>query len=145
MRLKTVFFALLAVAAVSSSAFAGWRGGGGYCGPRGGWGGGWGGGGYCGPRFGGWYGPAVSVGVWVPPPTYTTVVYRSRSVEPVYGAGRSMLAQAQVKLARRGYYDGDIDGVFGPQTSRALRLYQAENGLPITGRLDSRTLGSLGV
>ena len=45
------------------------------------------------------------------------------------------LYRAQTRLARLGYHPGPIDGDFGPMTSRAIRSYQADYGLPITGRL----------
>jgi peptidoglycan hydrolase-like protein with peptidoglycan-binding domain len=37
------------------------------------------------------------------------------------------------------------DGVFGPQTRRALRSYQRRNGLKVTGRPNTPTLRSLGL
>ena len=44
-----------------------------------------------------------------------------------------------------GYYPGPLDGAFGPRTSRAIRNYQVDYRLPVTGRLDYRTRASLGV
>lgn len=52
---------------------------------------------------------------------------------------------AQSLLARRGYYRGELDGVFGPGTQFALRAYQACFGLVTTGLLDKKTLASLGL
>jgi N-acetylmuramoyl-L-alanine amidase len=52
---------------------------------------------------------------------------------------------AQILLGRRGYYRGDIDGVYGPGTEFALRAFQAEVGLPVSGRLDMQTLAALGL
>ena len=49
----------------------------------------------------------------------------------------------QRELRSRGYYRGPIDGVIGPATEAALRGYQRDHGLTVTGRLDSRTLRSL--
>ena len=31
------------------------------------------------------------------------------------------------------------DGIFGPETARAVREFQQQNGLPVTGELDRRT------
>jgi len=53
--------------------------------------------------------------------------------------------QVQRKLKRLGYYDGGIDGDIGPATRRAIRGYQEENGLEITGRIDRSLLRSLGI
>lgn len=52
---------------------------------------------------------------------------------------------AQTILARRGYYLGDIDGLYGPAMNAALRAYQARVGIPPTGWLDMDTLASLGL
>jgi peptidoglycan hydrolase-like protein with peptidoglycan-binding domain len=50
---------------------------------------------------------------------------------------------AQRQLKDRGYYAGPIDGVLGPATENALRAYQRDRGLTVTGRLDSPTVRSL--
>lgn len=113
----------------------------GYCEPRGGWGQ---------PRsnvsFGFFFGQPVQ-------PVYRQVVVQQPvyvQPRPAYGYQgasyeNSLLASAQARLARLGYYRGYIDGDFGPQTSRAVRNYQIDYGLPVTGRLDGRTLASLGI
>src|SRR5262245_6737879 len=44
---------------------------------------------------------------------------------------------AQRQLKERGYYTGPVDGVIGPATENALRAYQRDRGLKVTGRLDS--------
>ncbi len=41
----------------------------------------------------------------------------------------------QAALARLGYYAGQVDGIFGPDTRAAIRRYQHELGAPMTGRL----------
>jgi Putative peptidoglycan binding domain len=41
----------------------------------------------------------------------------------------------QTALARLGYYDGNIDGIFGSDTRAAIRRYQHELGAEMTGRL----------
>ncbi len=43
--------------------------------------------------------------------------------------------RAQTALAHLGYYDGTIDGVFGPDTRAAIRRFQFELHDPLTGRL----------
>jgi peptidoglycan hydrolase-like protein with peptidoglycan-binding domain len=53
------------------------------------------------------------------------------------------LVRAQKKLARDGFYRGQIDGDPGPETERALMDYQADKGLPRTGRLDMETLARM--
>ncbi len=36
-------------------------------------------------------------------------------------------------------------GSLAPRPAGAIQHYQVDNGLPVTGRLDSRTLASLGI
>jgi len=43
--------------------------------------------------------------------------------------------RVQIALARLGYYDGRIDGMFGPDSRAAIRRYQHELGAEMSGRL----------
>jgi hypothetical protein len=43
--------------------------------------------------------------------------------------------RVQIALAGLGYYDGRLDGVFGPDTRAAIRRWQHEKGAEMTGRL----------
>jgi len=45
------------------------------------------------------------------------------------------VAEMQSNLARLGYDPGPVDGLFGPQTSAAIREYQRDHGLEPDGRL----------
>jgi peptidoglycan hydrolase-like protein with peptidoglycan-binding domain len=47
--------------------------------------------------------------------------------------------QAQATLTQMGLYDGEIDGLYGKRTERAVRDFQARENLPRTGSLDERT------
>lgn len=49
----------------------------------------------------------------------------------------------QQSLTDAGYYDGDIDGVYGPQTVDAVQALQKANGLPQTGAVDKATAAAL--
>ena len=53
--------------------------------------------------------------------------------------------EMQRKLNRQGFSAGQVDGLWGPNTSAALRRYQAKNGLQQSGQLDARTLAMLGI
>jgi peptidoglycan hydrolase-like protein with peptidoglycan-binding domain len=55
------------------------------------------------------------------------------------------IRQAQEALKNKGRDPGPIDGVLGPRTVAALDAYQKAEGLATTGRLDAKTLESLGV
>src|SRR5438067_3420401 len=57
----------------------------------------------------------------------------------------SIVAAAQKRLAREGYYRGQIDGVVGPETRRAIARYQSNHGLRVNGNLTPDTLGALGL
>ena len=51
----------------------------------------------------------------------------------------------QERLAQLGYYNGAVDGIFGPTTRDAVAKYQMDNQLEVTGSLSPDTLQSLGV
>ena len=51
--------------------------------------------------------------------------------------------EVQVELARRLFSCGPIDGVGGAQTGAALRAFQENEGLPVTGQLDTATRTTL--
>ena len=53
------------------------------------------------------------------------------------------VAAAQQRLKDRGYYSGPVDGVLGPNTEAAVRVYQRDKGLSVNGRLDSPTLAAI--
>jgi hypothetical protein len=57
----------------------------------------------------------------------------------------STVARAQEQLARQGYYRGEIDGLFGAETRRAIMRYQSAHGLRVTGGLNTDTLQALGL
>ena len=49
----------------------------------------------------------------------------------------------QQDLADAGYYKGEIDGIYGPQTTQAVADLQKANGLPETGKIDKATAEAL--
>jgi peptidoglycan hydrolase-like protein with peptidoglycan-binding domain len=51
----------------------------------------------------------------------------------------------QIALARRGYYRSAIDGQAGQQTRSAIRRYQRDRRLAVTGAIDRSLLRSLGI
>jgi peptidoglycan hydrolase-like protein with peptidoglycan-binding domain len=50
----------------------------------------------------------------------------------------------QEVLIQRGF-SIEVDGVFGPNTREALMTFQRREGLEVTGRIDTRTVSTLGV
>jgi Putative peptidoglycan binding domain len=57
----------------------------------------------------------------------------------------SVVARVQERLARAGYYRGPIDGVMGPRTHYAIRVYERRHGLPVDGIIDRRLLATMGI
>ncbi|HEX4631789.1 MAG TPA: peptidoglycan-binding domain-containing protein [Chthoniobacterales bacterium] len=62
--------------------------------------------------------------------------------QPESDAG-SQVGNVQSALAREGYYDGAIDGRLGPATQKALRRYQRDHGLPVTGGISRAVIEAL--
>lgn len=100
-----------------------------------------------------WWGPSfgVTIGGVYPPGGYYDYgyydggapIYRGQQVSE--GARVSIEFAVQRKLAKLGYYRGPIDGDIGPASRRAIRRYQQENDLPVTGRIDRNLVASLGI
>lgn len=61
--------------------------------------------------------------------TFTMVVYEPEEFQQTLGA--------------LGFYDGPIDGIYGPKTKEAVRQAQIAYGLRVTGRIDSESLERL--
>ena len=53
--------------------------------------------------------------------------------------------QIQQKQTDYGYYSGEINGYFDDATVGAIKRFQANNGLNVTGAVDSSTASALGV
>jgi peptidoglycan hydrolase-like protein with peptidoglycan-binding domain len=56
-----------------------------------------------------------------------------------------LIRAAQQKLNNEGYKSGTADGKWGPVTAGAVRQYQQDKGLKVTGTLDESTLSHLNV
>lgn len=61
--------------------------------------------------------------------------------DPVLNFGDSgdKVKALQVRLASLGYYTGKLDGKFGSGTLKAVKLFQARNGLAVDGKVGART------
>jgi len=60
-------------------------------------------------------------------------------------ADTTTVQAVQTELTQLGYYNGPIDGIFGPTTRDAVAKYQMDKQLDVTGSLSPDTLQSLGV
>jgi photosystem II stability/assembly factor-like uncharacterized protein len=56
-----------------------------------------------------------------------------------------IVRRAQEALERAGYEIGTTDGKLGPRTAAAIKRFQTDRYLPVTGQLDETTLGALGI
>jgi hypothetical protein len=69
----------------------------------------------------------------------------TRNTTATAAASDSSVRAAQESLAAKGYYTGRVDGLWGPETERAVRDFQRAQGIGETGRLDGTTMTRLGV
>jgi hypothetical protein len=97
--------------------------------------------------YGGWY--YWNANYWYPAWGYApdSVYYFDG---PIYASSpeddpAQVVANVQSALQQQGYYQGEIDGVLGPQTRAALAEYQSAQGLEPTGAVDEPTLETLGM
>lgn len=77
----------------------------------------------------------------------TTPVSQTSSASGSSGSGATassapqtsnMVAATQANLARLGYRPGPVDGRMGEKTSAAIRQYQQDNGMPVSGELNGQ-------
>lgn len=62
-----------------------------------------------------------------------------------YGSSGAEVKSIQKKLKQWGYYDGNIDGIFGSKTLSAVKKFQQKNGLKVDGVVGTQTLNALGI
>ena len=75
------------------------------------------------------------------------IISKNNKVEALskYGSRGSEVTQIQTKLKRWGYYKGNIDGIYGTQTQKAVRWFQSKNGLTVDGIAGKKTLKAMGI
>ena len=62
-----------------------------------------------------------------------------------YGSQGEEVKQIQTKLKRWGYYNGNVDGIFGSKTLAAVKSFQKKNGLTVDGIAGTKTLAAMGI
>lgn len=72
------------------------------------------------------------------PKTQFTVTYR-------YGSRGTTVRQIQTRLKNWGYYKGNVDGIYGYQTTQAVKYFQRKHGLTADGIAGPRTLAAIGI
>lgn len=81
---------------------------------------------------------ALSVLLLAAVPGAIAVTYRQ-------GSTGEQVRTIQDKLKRWGYYDGQVDGIFGSATRKAVVAFQKKNGLTADGIVGPNTLRALGM
>ncbi len=61
------------------------------------------------------------------------------------GSSGSEVRKIQQRLLSWGYFSGEVDGIYGPQTEEAVRYFQRKNGLAVDGIAGPDTLAALGI
>ncbi|MEW6723926.1 MAG: spore cortex-lytic enzyme [Bacillota bacterium] len=80
---------------------------------------------------------ALAVLTTISPPIEARTLY--------WGSRGADVRTVQWKLQSWGYYRGPIDGIYGAQTYRAVRYFQAKNGLRVDGIVGPQTRAALGL
>ncbi len=57
----------------------------------------------------------------------------------------SQVKTIQQKLKNWGYYTGSVDGIYGPKTKAAVKLFQRKNGLVADGIVGTKTAAAMGM
>lgn len=75
------------------------------------------------------------------------VLFEKNTVEALskYGSRGNEVTQIQTKLKRWGYYNGNVDGIYGTQTLNAVKYFQRKNGLTVDGIAGPATLKAMGI
>jgi lipoprotein-anchoring transpeptidase ErfK/SrfK len=85
--------------------------------------------------------PEPTVPSRLPPPSNRpTPIAPTNPVRPPFD---EKILTVQTALNRRAISSGSLDGVMGSQTRAALRVFQQQENLPVTGSLNDATLASL--
>lgn len=82
--------------------------------------------------------PAVPTPPSTPPPSIGLCPVLSR------GSSGPAVRRLQTLLVNNGLDPGTVDGIFGAKTEAAVRSFQGQKGLPVTGVVDARTWQALG-
>ena len=75
----------------------------------------------------------------------TVLAQQAQAATYRQGSTGEQVRVIQSKLKNWGYYDGSVDGVFGSQTTQAVKYFQRNNGLTPDGIVGPATLRALGM
>ena len=54
------------------------------------------------------------------------------------GSTGATVREIQTRLKNWGYYFGNVDGIYGSQTEKAVRYFQSKNGLSVDGQVGNK-------
>ena len=78
--------------------------------------------------------------------TLILIVFETNSIAlSRYGSRGTEVSQIQTKLKRWGYYNGNVEGIYGSQTLAAVKYFQRSNGLTVDGIAGTKTLNAMGI
>lgn len=85
----------------------------------------------------------LAAGVLAAAPAFAQPAQQQETV-PVQMSSKQVM-NLQQKLKQQGFYNGQIDGNWGPETQTAVKDFQKKEDLPVTGQLDPQTMQKLGI
>ncbi len=62
-----------------------------------------------------------------------------------FGSRSPEVMEIQTRLKKWGYYKGEVDGIFGSATKKAVISFQKKNGLVADGIAGTKTLAAMGI
>ena len=77
--------------------------------------------------------------------SYYSAAERDQVNVEVVKLHRDDIKNIQVALKEAGYKPGRVDGIYGPETTAAVRKFQRDRNLRGDGKINARTLGALRV
>jgi len=72
------------------------------------------------------------------------IVYASADLYKMGSTGQTV-KEIQTRLKSWGYYEGEVDGIYGSKTVKAVKYFQRTNGLSVDGQVGNQTLAALGM
>jgi peptidoglycan hydrolase-like protein with peptidoglycan-binding domain len=73
---------------------------------------------------------------------YDPSTYAAQKASGVQNQTASFVKQVQVALQQLGFYEGNVDGVYGANTVAAVKAFQASVGLPADGIAGPKTIAA---
>ena len=78
-------------------------------------------------------------------PVETVIRIERPEPAPAQPQGDPEISEVQAILKDLKFYDGDVDGINGPNTRKAIESYRTTIGMTVTGAVDRELLDQLGI